>query len=398
MRLRDNFRLQKYTFMIFIFLLFIAWRSILFLAAVQAARFFPFIPSFPYSQELLISSRLPVWLWSFANFDGVHYVTIAISGYSAQFTQVFFPLYPLLIHFLHFIIPQLKIIGWGLIISNISFLFSLFVFRKMVLLDYKRQVAVWTMLFLSVFPTAFFFGSVYTESLFLLLTLLSFYFARKNQWLAAGICGGLASATRLIGIFILPALIWERYAPFNFKNFNGKNLISGLVTLIKFPPVYLISSGLVTYMIYLQIFFKDFLYFWHVQGVFGAQRNGSGMVLLPQVFWRYFKILSSVPMGTASFQVAFTEVAITFLTIVLLLLAHKMKIHTSYLIFSWLAVLVPTLTGTFSSMPRYVLVTFPIFIVLARINNPLFRGAVCIISFCFLILLTVLFTRGHWVS
>jgi len=52
---------------------------------------------FPYVDEVLKNSDLPAWMHQFGNFDGVHYVRIASAGYEYQFTQAFFPLYPLLI-------------------------------------------------------------------------------------------------------------------------------------------------------------------------------------------------------------------------------------------------------------------------------------------------------------
>lgn len=101
----------------------IIWRLILFFDVYLASSYLPFRPRFPYSDVLLIPSKLPFWIWSFANFDGVHYLTIAKNGYSAQFTQVFFPFYPFIIGFISKIFPFLNEIVVGLCISSISFIF-----------------------------------------------------------------------------------------------------------------------------------------------------------------------------------------------------------------------------------------------------------------------------------
>jgi hypothetical protein len=51
----------------------------------------------------------------------------------------------------------------------------------------------------------------YTESLFLGLTLLAFYLARKDRWLWAGLAGALASLTRGPGVLTAFALAWIAY-------------------------------------------------------------------------------------------------------------------------------------------------------------------------------------------
>lgn len=363
---------------------FLVWRVGLFILAWVAEKFIAFTPRFPYSDVLLIPSGLPSWIWSFANFDGVHYLTIADSSYSAQYTQVFFPLYPLLLAVINKILPFLNPIISGLLVSNIFFLFAMVVLRKLLSIDYKQEVINWMVLFLIIFPTSFFFGSVYTESLFLFLVVSSFYAARKKRWLLAGIFGGLASATRLAGIFLLPALLWEWRKE--------------KIKLLHSPILYLVPFGLISYMFYLQYKFGDWLYFWHVQPVFGAQRLGDRIILLPQVIWRYFKILISVSIYTEGYWISFSELFFTVLSILLLIIAHMKKVRLSYLIFSWCAVITPTLTGTLSSMSRYVLIAFPIFITLGLIKNKIYKMILFFVFCCLLSVFTILFTRGHWVS
>ncbi len=191
----------------FIAQVFLLWRLWLFFLAWLGGEFFRFLPRFPYSDVLLVASGLPNWIWSFANFDGVHYLTIAKSGYSSQYTQVFFPLYPILIAFFSKILPFLNPIIISLFVSNLFFLFMLLILQKLLNFDYNKTAVKQMIIFLIVFPTSFFFGSIYTESLFLFLVISAFYACRKKQWFLAGIIGALASATRLVGIFLLPALI-----------------------------------------------------------------------------------------------------------------------------------------------------------------------------------------------
>jgi len=376
---------------------FLCWRLWLFFLAGFGGRNFTFSPRFPYSDILLVSSKLPDWIWSFANFDGVHYLTIANLGYSAQYTQVFFPFYPLLIAFFSKLLPFLNPLIIALFLSNIIFLFMIIILQKLLELDYKKKSIRKMIIFLLVFPTSFFFGSVYTESLFLFLVISAFYAARKKQWILAGVLGALASATRLVGIFLLPALFWE-WCINRFKD-QKLNKILFSISHFRFSPiVYLVPLGLISYMLYLQFQFGDWLYFWHAQPVFGAERSGNSIVFLPQVLWRYAKILTSFPLTMEIFWIPFLELVFTLGAIICLIYAHIKKVRLSYLIFSWFAVIIPTLTGTLSSMPRYVLCAFPIFIILGLIENKFYKILLFFISLCILSVLTILFTRGHWVS
>lgn len=374
----------------FIIIIFFIWKISLFIIAWFGEKILTFSPRFPYADILLIPSHLPSWLWSFANFDGVHYLTIAANGYTAQYTQVFFPLYPLLLGITQRIFPFLGPILNGLFISNIFFLLSLYMFAKLLALDYKKDIIKWILLFLLTFPTSFFFGSIYTESLFFFLVIASLYTARKRKWLLVGILGGLASATKLIGIFLLPALILEMI---DKQNLRFKSIIYTLRS-----PLLLIPVGLLSYMLYLQVNFGDWLYFWHAQPVFGAERVGSSIVLLPQVIWRYLKIFTTLPITAESYWVSMEEFISTLGSLILLYIAYRKKVRPSYLLFSILAVITPTLTGTFSSMPRYILMAFPIFISLGMLKSKLFKIILIFVFTALLVLLTLFFTRGHWVG
>ncbi len=393
----------------FIFLLFIFWRVLLFLVAYFSGKYLVFDPSFPYSDTLLVKSGLPSWIWSFANFDGVHYLTIAKSGYSAQFTQVFFPVYPGIISLISRIIQYDNFIIIGLLLSNLFFVISLIILWKLLSLDYNHNVIIWTFLFLFCFPVSFYFGSMYTESLFFMLTLSTFYLARKRKWWLVGFIGALASATKLVGLFVLPAMIWELYQcnMSNIRNtkIRGSNISQKIISILLYikrlffsPVVFLIPMGLMLYMFYLQVRFGDWLYFWHAQPIFGAERTSGQLIFLPQVIWRYLKIFLTVSTYTEKFWIAVTEFSLTIIALALLVFAYKSKVRMSYIIFSVISLTVPTLTGTLSSMPRYILVIFPIYISLSLIKNKHLKYFCLLMGLVLLIVFTAVFSRGHWVS
>lgn len=383
--------------LIFLFVSFVAWRI-----WIQAFLWLGWL-TFPLRDRFIGGGLKHVFdhpgLWPWANFDGEHYLSIAYRGYG-NLEQAFFPFFPFLIKLLSSpfksnFSSELNLFPFlvsGLIIANISFLVALILFYFLVRLDVDKKKARLSIFFLLVFPTSFFFGSVYTESLFLALILGSFYAARKKKWWLAGILGALASATRIVGVFLLPALLWEWWEQQKIK--SQKLKVKSLFNLL---PIFLVLSGLLWYMRYLSINYQDPLMFLHVQPAFGAERSVDKIILLYQVFWRYLKMIATTKVDPLYFTVwleLFT--ALGFLG--LLIIAYLKKIRLSYLIFAALAYLVPTLTGTFSSMPRYVLILFPGFITLSLIKNRFFRWLLIALSCLLLAISTIFFTRGYWVG
>jgi Gpi18-like mannosyltransferase len=332
-------------------------------------------------------------LWAWANFDGEHYLAIAHHGYG-NFEQAFFPFYPWLIRTLVFPFKQtlFALLFSGLFISHLSFIIALFLFYLLIRLDYDKKIAQTAIFFLLLFPTSFFFGAVYTESLFLALALGSFYAARCGKWWIAGILGAMASATRLVGIFLLPALLWEWWEQNKIKNEKLK-----IKNLLDLAPILLVSAGLLYYMRFLAVNYHDPLMFFHVQPAFGAQRVADKIILLYQVFWRYFKMIA-----TTKWDPLYFTVWLEFLTaswfLGFLVFAYLKKIRFSYIVFASLAYLIPTLTGTFSSMPRYVLVLFPCFISMALLKNRIIKILLFTFYFLLLVVSTIFFTRGYFVG
>lgn len=309
-----------------------------------------------------------------ANFDGVHYLTIAARGYF-QYGQAFFPVYPLLIRGLLFLPIDPVYIALG--ISHLTFLAGLIVFYRLSY-NINKMWGIWPVIFLLVFPTSFFFASVYTESLFFLLAVSIFYLAEKKQWLWVGILGLVISATRLFGIFLVPALMF-------FKKPS--------------KWILLVPIGLFLYMWYLYRTAGDPLFFFHAQPAFGAGRSGSSLILLPQVLWRYTKIITTASPTTISYKVAVLElISLCFSGIALWIGFAKKIIPRSYLLFSLFIVVVPTLTGTLSSLPRYLLSAFPLFFIVGSVHNTALKVLLFAIFLGGLFFMGTLFWQGYFVS
>lgn len=395
-----------------IFLLFLVWRGFLFLVAVAAPQFLSYQPTFPYANQFPLTG-LPQWLYSFANFDGVHYLTIISRGYKgAALIQAFFPAYPLLVKFIPL---HSQTIITGLIWSNI------FTFLTLILLFWLgKQVLkksstkeIWSLLLIFLlFPTSFFLGSFYSESLFLFFVLGSFLAANYKKWWLAGLFAIGASASRVVGIILVPALLLEFLLP----QLSGNNLLSSLSTRAKknyfleqlknkvskksiLPIIFIFSgsAGLLAFMYFLWKEFSDSLYFFHVQAEFGSGRQ-EALISYPQVVFRYIKILLTYrPIGL-NYLIFIQEFIAGTIGLILILWAGK-KLYISHTLFALGVFFIPTLTGTFSSMPRYLLVAWPIFFAILELTKDK-KSRFIFLFFSSLILIfnVILFIQGHWVA
>jgi len=377
-----------------VFASFLIWKVALFFVAFLSIYFLPtFGARFPYADRVLEITHLPYWIWGFGNFDGVHYLRIAQDGYLAQYSQAFFPLFPMIVRFFSFIFPKNLALNTalftdpsyfysGIILSNLFFVIALYIFFKLVNLDFKKNIAFLSVILLLVFPTSFFFGSIYTESLFLLLTVSAVYLVRKEHFFWSAVLIMLSTATRVTGVLLIPLYLIEV-----FKSKKKLNLIWMLITPL----------GLISYMYYLKVQFGDPLYFLTSQPIFGAERSTSEIILLPQVIYRYVKIflatnVMSLPFFNALLEFVFTLVPLGFLII----LFKKMRL--SYWVFSISTLLFGTLTGTFSSQPRYALFSIVLLLPYLVFQYKKYIKPVILVSALLGIVLTMLFIRGYWIS
>jgi hypothetical protein len=143
-----------------------------------------------------------------AQFDGVWFIHIANEGYRLDNnTPAFFPLYPLALKAGGVVIGNYQLAG--IILSLVFFLAAVLVLYRLVARDLSPRIAFYSVLFVSLSPVSFFFQTVYSESLFLLASVVCFLFVRERRWALAGVTGMLAAATRLAGVFLLLPMMLE---------------------------------------------------------------------------------------------------------------------------------------------------------------------------------------------
>ena len=427
-----------------IILLFLLWKTLDTWVLYLAEKIIPYLGFFPYPRELF-DFGLPQVTSALANFDGIHYLKIASRGYG-QWEQAYFPLYPLLIKLFTFVLKNELIAG--LIISNVAFLIGVVVilngFDKLTAGSVKDPVKTksrrnasldssvvpplaglpqndtgwWFTIFLLTFPTSFFFGAVYTEGLFFLLLVLTLYFLKKERYWLVGLFAILASLTRLIGVFlVIPiALHWLSLSFRRKHKLRFARSFDSLRSLRMTVAAPFIGLGI--YCLYLWQTTGDPFFFLSSQPVFGANRS-TNIILLPQVIWRYFKIFITASHNFQYYISLFEFLVFSFVFTIVILSVTKNLAKRKYGLrprsfvrlwrtqddmklgldlFSLVNILLPTLTGTFSSIPRYALFSLSFFIFLTEIKNKWIKIGI-IIMFLILHIVTLgFFGQGYFIS
>lgn len=309
------------------------------------------------------------------------YIEIAHLGYERRpFTAekqenwAFFPLFPLVLRLASTLTGEF--IFTGMALSGIFFFSALVLLHKTVLefglSDADADRAVF---YLAAFPVSYFFSLGLTESLFLMLVVGSFYLAKREVWWAAALLGTLASATRVTGVLLLPALAvlyWQTYRTFRVRP--------------NFLPLLLIPAGLLAFMFFLYRSTGNPLAFKDVAVAWGRE---PGFFLLPLLNYLSDPLLVAEPWDFR--LVNFLAATAALVCGVVLLKWRQWALAT----FTLSSMLVTLSTNMLQSQARYAMVVFPVFIVLAvagrsaRVDTVI-RTASLII----LILLTVMFCQS----
>lgn len=316
--------------------------------------------------------------------DADSYLKIAEFGYASEgketFRIVFFPLYPTLIA--AFRVVFRNYILSALVVSGIATLALGLAFRELVKLDYSERTAQLAVLFLFIFPTAFFLHIPYSESLFLALAIGCFLAARKRIWLAAGVLGALACLTRVNGLILIPALLFEVWEEYRETKLFNRNWLWFLLIPVGFAAYlalnYYVTGEPTMFMTYQRNNFgRHFDFPW------------SGMKGV------YDKVF--VPKPTEAqmngFQELFFVIIGLFATI-----AGWRYLRNSYRVWMALNWLLFVSTSFVLSVPRYTLIMFPVFILMARaaIKNWWARVLFTVWSILYLSLFLTQFARGWW--
>ena len=325
--------------------------------------------------------------------DGVHYLSIAKHGYN-MYEQAFFPLFPISISFLGYVswghyLPLAILVNISCTLISIS---QLRLLTRFIFTEKEKQIEQRTFYWFLFFPTSFFYFVAYNESIYWLCSLIFLNALISKKPVLAMISGFLAASTRLVGVFlIIPSL----YFYFSQNRSYKKTL------LVMIGPI----LGLLSYMTYLWKTVGDPLFFLNAQPAFGANRS-TQIILLPQVIYRYLKIFLTANHDFV-FWIAVLEIlslSVSFLCFWQCLKVWKDQKKSDskimlllIIVFALASTLLPTLTGTLSSMPRYIITAPTIFWGLALLKgwrSDIFLVLSLIMQFC----LFALFSSGYFIS
>lgn len=308
-----------------------------------------------------------------SRWDSVWYLDIAQHGYSyagphALSNIAFFPLYPALISLVSFVVGGYSVLaGW--LISVTALLFAVHYLERLVRefhpeVDTRLVTLLWLL-----FPTAFFLNAVYTESLFICLSVMSFYFVRRHQLWLAGLFGCLAALTRVTGVLLFIPLVMEIWA--HRSSFSWRRASTML----------LVPLGTMSYFLYHLVRFGDVLAWFHVESAWGRTFHLNA---------DHFATLTRPAAINLSLDIGFV-----FLAVVMAVMVWK-KLRPSYGMYMVLTLIVALSTGTLMSIGRYALVLFPIFILLAKYRHHLVVQAWMLLSGLLLSLNILLFVNSYW--
>lgn len=302
-------------------------------------------------------------------YDSEHYLTMAKNGYVTDNLYAFFPLYPLVIKVISFIIPSGQIVG--MLISNVCAFLSILVLHELTK-DKKNYGNLMCLIFS---PILAYSSMVYTESMFMLLTLLGYYLYKKNKYLLAGIVVGLSILTRNSGIILWGAIGLEmliRYFTPEDNTIKFKNiLLFGFVGL---------GIGMI-YPIYLYFETGNFLKFVTIQSEMWGRVSGMPW----DNFISDIKVISRGGPATFGNILIFLENWISFILVLIMAIKifKKDKAASIYMIVSLIAFTITyrdinywkTLASI--SLFRYVLNLFPIYLYLLDNKSERTRNVIC---------------------
>ena len=335
-----------------------------------------------------------------ARWDSVWYLDIAHSGYSGQ-SSAFFPLYPLLVRAL---VPggspaALLVAGYAVSLAALGG--ALYLLHRLVTLELGAEVARVAVWMLALFPGALWLGAPYSESLFLLLSVAAFWYARTERWAWAGVCAALASATRSAGIVLVVPLVilWWR---------SGRR--PRTLAWIALAPL-----GLAAYSLYLALAVGDGFAYLHLQevwfrsfaGPFGAVPDGAvaawdglRQIVSGQRAHVYFTEAGGDPIAVGWHNVELFAFLLLGATAVVGVLRRLPAAYGAYVVVALAVPLsYPVGPQPLMSLPRFSAVMFPLFMWLALVSDTRRRRAVVLaVMTVGLVAFTARYATWHWVA
>jgi Gpi18-like mannosyltransferase len=360
--------------------------------------------------------------------DTPHYLKIAKHWYASSGADakyiVFYPLYPLCMMIVNFLISKFaagsliisKFMGLnplhpiyatlqnlatesyfisGLIISNLCLIIACYYLYRLVCLDYEEAKARRAVIFLLLYPFSVFLIGIFTESLFIMLSVMIFYYMRRQKWIIAGLLGFLASMTRVQGILLVFPVLYE-YALANqwFKGF-GFNAAKILGVFKKLRPSFLfiviMPLGFGVYLLINRITQGDwFAFYKHIT----AEPWWQGQDWIGNNLYQHYDMSQQYySLGLIIYKVQIVEF---FVFCGLMVYGLWKKVRTSYLLYMLIYLMVTYTSSWMISGPRYMMGDIPLYIVLAAASGKRnVQAALLILLGLLCVFYTIMFFQGQ---
>lgn len=308
----------------------------------------------------------PSAFWdAFAHGDSGWYEPIARNGYTyyvdSRSNIAFFPGYPMFMRYVGRLFPhgyEQFYLG-GIAVSWTCFVLAMAALYYLARLDLPPSRARRAVLLGAVFPFAFFFGVVYSESMFLLFTVLAFYGFRTRRWILGGLAASIAIATRVPGILMLPALAWLAWKHAEPTRRDRGRALAGLTLSV---------AGFAWYCAY--IYSLSGMPFEWVATIRRWNYHPGGapwqapLMLLDKLLMHPYTYLSSEP--GALYDTLYGVTGLIFLGLTPIVWRRFGAAYGLYMLLNlWL----PLSSGVFEGVGRYCSILFPAFIWMASIRS-----------------------------
>jgi hypothetical protein len=386
------------------------WIVVGWVLAIKALLFFVGAKSYPILWDKpLDGSRRWFEIWD--QWDFGYYQKIAEFGYSRNDGSIaFYPLFPWLMGLVANITKSYLVAG--LIISGVASIVAAILLRRLVQLDYPGSVAMRSVWFFLIFPTAYFLHVGYSESLFLALALACILAARIQRWWWAGVLGALCWMTRGVGAVLVPALAVEAAQQYRVRR---KICSHGAVSPCQNPGGENASgqrgdhnkahcsawNWTWLWIAAMPVGFAVYLFInWHVAGnpfaflqtrkISFEQSFAFPSVGIRQALWALY------PTPREAEMVGVQELSFAALGFICTIISW-IKLRPIYATWMTASLILFTSVNFLQSIPRYTLTMFPIFIFFALLGrNRFWAGVITVWSILLLGLFVALFARGEW--
>ena len=327
---------------------------------------------------------LSIIMRQFSHWDSPHYIDIAQNGYvnegDQRFFIVFFPLYPALIRLITFNFEYINLSA--LIVSNVSSVFAALYLFKLARLDFSDDIAKKAVLYLCIFPTAYFLSAIYTEGLFFALVISSVYYARVGKWSVAGFLSFFAALTRIAGLLLLPTLIIEYL---HQKKWKLKDIRISILWL------FLVLAGFLIYLSINNQVTGSYFTFMEIERTHWYQSIDPIQGFINACNWAFNATFpENITSGSA-------QLIFAVFGLIIVATGFLRRFRPSYNVYMLLTWMLSVSTAWWISVPRYVMAMFPMFILLGLLaHKKIIHYAIVIVFTVALCFFTVLFTMGLW--